>query len=115
MKIDFHSVITNYDGEPVLLRPEVPATLRLLAIEALMAPPPAADPHGRPNPLSVDDVLRRDVLARRIHAEPGLLDIKSEDVALIKRQIALHFAPIAVAQACRLLEGELDADAEPND
>lgn len=104
MKIDFGQAILDLDGNAVSGEGGGDFTLRTACIAALFA-----KPHGGPaaKPLSWEENLKRDELARRIHAAKEPLEIASEDVVMLKPLIAAAWMnPLVVAACCRMLEGK---------
>lgn len=108
MKVRMDQKLTNMDGTGLELNlgsREVPrivknATLSVVAIEALLAFVP-----------SEMQTLTGDEKAKRYEAAFGLRDkkevnLKIEDVALIKKLVGEMFGPLIVGQVYRMLEGE---------
>lgn len=97
---DFDAKITNIDGSPIVDEKgkEIELTVRTVAINALMAPYP--DEQN----LSAEEKLRRAELAQRIsRKETG--DLKSEDIAAIKKLVNKFYAsPLVVKQSFDALE-----------
>lgn len=107
MKIDFSQELKSYNGKPIIMDAETheAVTLGFVAMEALMHPPQSDDPRT-PARLSAADAIARNELARNIFNAEGPLDLKAEDVALIKKLIPQRFvAPVIAAPALEMMEG----------
>lgn len=101
MKVDFNQELKTYHNLPMRIDEKGTfATLKFVALEALMAPP---QPDSAK--LSAEEILRRNDLCRRIWASTGPIDIDIETVALIKKLIPVRFCnePILAAPALELL------------
>lgn len=101
MKVNIETVLKNFDGTELLYKEGVPASLRLIIIDALLVPPKP------PSVLSAMDSITRFEFARRVfNAKEGeLVEMSVEEIALLKMLIAAAFAaPLFVGQACMVLE-----------
>jgi len=102
MKIDFNRVLVDFSGNPLKEETSsgsVEIKLRSVVINALMTL--LEDDKN----MSGDDKVKRYDLALLVHnsgAEP--LDIKVEDVTLIKAQIGKFYGPLIVGQVWKILE-----------
>jgi len=67
---------------------------------------PEMTPEGRPVQIKGEDKLKRYLLAQKIHASNGMIEIQSEEIALIKDLIGKSYAPLIVGQAWEALEGK---------
>lgn len=105
MKIDFNQPITALDGTPAKADPssEELVTLGVVAINALLSP--LNDPRtNQPENLAATEKVRHAKLAQDIFSAIAPLDLKAEDVALLKERIGRGFAPLTVARAWDLLD-----------
>ena len=100
MKIDFSAILLNLQDEP-LLQPvskegekPLPATLAWVTSEALLRATEEKDGQKKYQLYS---------LAMRV-GNGGEVEVKAEDIALIKQKIGEQFAPLVVGRAFDLLE-----------
>ncbi len=118
MKVDFGQVLKDMDGDA--LKETIPnkfeengepalrdMTLGRLCSRALLQP-------GTDEKLQGDEHLRRFMLAERIHGDEVVDIEKAEDTVTIKTCLAQSFAPLAVGQAYRMLEGTNGAVDAPD-
>jgi hypothetical protein len=99
MRIDFSAILLNLNDSPLMQPPgpngsEVPATLAWVASEALLRATEEKDGQKK---------YKLYALALKVGAG-GEVELKSEDVALIKTKIGEQFAPLVVGRAFDLLE-----------
>lgn len=106
MKFNPEIIINNIDGKPVMRGiPEdgggtaVPWTIRTVCIEALMSD---ANPAKRTG-LARYEAYR---IARLVHDAAGTVDLKAEDVTLIKEAVGIAFPPVIVGPAFDILDGK---------
>lgn len=104
MKIDFSQPLLSLDGEP-LTAPAAGGepkawTLGTASATALLVN--AAPLDGK---VSVDEVLKRDALARRIHAG-GEHELTASEASQVQELLVRVFEPILSGQACRMLNGD---------
>lgn len=105
MRINFDLELKTLDGQPVVEPaptaddPQAvrPVTARSIAVNALLG-------EYRDDRSDGEEKLRRFSLARRINAG-GDVEIKAEEVSLVKRLVGLAYPPLAVGQVYELLEG----------
>jgi hypothetical protein len=98
MLINFESGLTDFDGKVMPNASGQPATLKGIAIDALMASYQGEDK------LSGEEKMNRFLLAEKIHK--GEFDLTVEEIAMLKTLIGKAFTPIVVGQAWRILEGK---------
>jgi hypothetical protein len=93
MQIDFTKILKQISGEP-LIHEDRPATLRDIALKALLEYPAK---HGEKAKLFL--------LARKI-AEADAVELKAEEIALLKQRIdgAPFFVPQGAGQAILMLD-----------
>jgi hypothetical protein len=120
MKINFDSVITGIDGEPIKTKDQRPGkdggretferdfVLRDVAVNALLAEP--QDRNAKP--LDGKEKVRRTRLADKIYGCHEPINISAEDVVLIKDQVNAIYPTLTTARAWAILEGE-DAPSAP--
>lgn len=96
--------IRDIQGFP-LLRTKGSFTLKL-ACERSLIDPPVDQKSGRPEHVSGDEKLKRWELAKRIHDCNGLIDLKAEDITLLKNLIDKKYpsSPLIYGQACEILD-----------
>ena len=99
MKIDFSKELIGYDGEPLKEGDKI-ITLAMVCCNALGNPAP--DEAQLPG----EEKARRFDLAVAVYASKGPLDLKVEQVALIKSLIGKLYGPMVVGPVWKLLEGE---------
>lgn len=94
MKIDFSTklALKGLEDSP---------DLGVVAARALAHVP--ADASGRQVPLSLDESIKRGRLSLKV-AEGGEIDLKSEDITLIKNALPHVWGPVVVALAVDLLD-----------
>lgn len=97
MQVDFSTVLVDFNNQP-LKNENADLTLRSVCIEALMAI--FKDEEN----LSGEDKLKRYDLGMIIHSANGAVDLRVEDVALLKKLVGKGYAPIIVGQVWNLLD-----------
>lgn len=97
MKINFDSPILDLKGQSINDEVGNPATLGTLAVGALMAQ------FSSEGELPAAEKVSRFVLAAAI-ANGGVIDLKVEDITLIKKLIGKAFGPLAVGRAYEILD-----------
>jgi hypothetical protein len=100
MKVDFSAILLNLKDEP-LMQPAAkegedapPATLAWIASEALLRATEEKDGQKK---------YKLYALAMKVGGG-GEVELKTEDIALIKQKIGEQFAPLVVGRAFDLLE-----------
>lgn len=93
------------EGFP-LLKLGAPLTLRKICIEVLVNPPLEIDPQTRrAKETEADEKLKMWNLAQAIHASDGLIDLKSNEIEMLKKLINKRYtSPLTVAQAFSTLD-----------
>jgi hypothetical protein len=97
MKVDFSQTLKNHKGQPLKDGAE-DATLATIAYTALSTLVAAEQNLAR------DERLRRGRLLQKIVAAEGAIDLKAEEVALIKQCIGGLYGPWVVVQTEDMLE-----------
>jgi len=92
--------LDTLDGEAVMDMKNEPATVRGVAIEALFAT------FKDEEMLSGEEKMKRYELATKIKTAPDPVDLKVEEVALLKKLIGKAYGALIVGQAWKVLEGE---------
>jgi len=92
--------LVTLDGEVILDQKNEPATVRGVAIEALFAT--FKDEEN----LSGEEKLKRWELASKIKINPDPVELKVEEIALLKKLIGKAYGALIVGQAWKVLEGE---------
>jgi hypothetical protein len=99
MKVKIKQVLKNLDGTPRFHEGNE-LTLRFVMIEALALPLTNVQ-------LSGLEKVRRATIATEIYKAENEIDLKIEDVAMIKDLIGIHFAPLIVKGAWEILDKEV--------
>jgi hypothetical protein len=99
MKVDFSQQIKGLDGVALKGEDGKELTLATVCTNAVLA-----NFQDEAN-LSGEEKVKRYDLALAIYSSTEPLDLKSEDVALIKKLVAKMFGALVVGQAFRMLEG----------
>lgn len=98
MKIDTRAQIYEFDGKPAKTKSGHQLTLgRIMAMAFNLSG------QGVPDDLKPAE---RGLLAMQCFRAEGELDLTTEEIAAVKKLIALMYPPITVAQAHALLEGK---------
>jgi hypothetical protein len=98
MKIDFSGVLKGLRGDPLKDQDGNDLTLRTIAANAILGP---ALPGEK---LTGQIQLLRFQLAHQIFSAIEPLDIKAENVVLIKNQISANYPTIIAGQAWEIIE-----------
>ena len=96
MKIDFSQEIISLSGKPFEKEKDVPATLGDMCVTALLSEDPK-------NPAQAKDKLERWELAKGINGK-GEVDLRVEDITLIKKLVGTAFAPALMGAIYDMLE-----------
>ena len=106
MKIDFTKPVLDLDDKPIEVEGKSGTvfTLKSACTQALMAQQP-----GAAAPLSIDESMAKYLLALKIHKSSAAIDLKAEEVVLLKRNIAGVYGPLIVGRACEMLENPTPA------
>lgn len=99
MKIKINQALKNLDGTPRFHEGNE-LTLGFVMIEALTLPLPHAQ-------LSGIEKVRRATIATEIFKAENEIELKIEDVAMIKDLIGAHFTPLVVKEAWEILDKEV--------
>lgn len=102
MKIEINQVLKNLDGSP-RFHDGNELTLKFVMIEALTLPLSHAQ-------LSGIEKVRRATIATEIFKAENEIDLKMEDVVMIKDLIGVHFIPLIVKEAWEILNKEANND-----
>jgi hypothetical protein len=96
MKINFGTVLTQLNGQPIENEAKQPFTLGQAVVNALLQPV-----QGQ----SAADKIRKGRIAERAYDEQEI-EVSPEDVTLIRQAIGELYAPLIVLKVFRLLGGE---------
>ena len=99
MKIDFSKELIGYDGEPLKEGGKI-LTLAMICCNALM------NQTEEDAKLPGEEKLRRFDLATVVYASKEPLDVKVEDISLLKTLVGKLYGPIVVGPVWKMLEGE---------
>jgi len=128
MKIDVNYRFRTLDGEPMKeqgsnltiekllfiktweefealrngLKKGKPFTLKAVATNVLLMT--ETDGTGRPKELKGEEKVERYVLAMKIYNSDGLVDLKVEEISLLKKLIGRAYGPLTVGQAWEVLD-----------
>lgn len=107
-------VVDEYDdGNPKrdsqgfpLMKLGKPFTLRMACLSVLTSPPIDTDDRtGKSKEIAVEEKLKMADLAQRIHKSNGLIDLKSEEITMLKGFINKRYrSPLTVKQAYDILD-----------
>jgi len=128
MKIDFNHQFMTLGGEVIPERPDEeivdkdgkktikkypPFTLRKICENVLLAPD--IDKNGEVKEMSGEEKGKRYDLAKRIYTGPGLVDLQSEEIALLKKLIGKIYPTLTSGQAWEILDphGAVEKKQEP--
>ncbi len=103
MLIDFEQTMKTLNGEEIKeseKKDSVPLTLKSVCINALLSEIDREKTSG-------EDKVERYELAKKIH-EGGTIELKTEQVVLIKERIGKFYLPLLVGGAFEMLEGQKD-------
>lgn len=103
MKIDFTQPILDLDNKPVMEEGKA-VTLKKLAINSLLAV--LIDERQQPEQLDGETKVKHSLLAQTIYSKPENVELKAEEVALLKSRIARMYSPWSVMRAWNLLEAK---------
>jgi len=105
MKVDFSMVLTDLLGKPVLWgrSSDDHATLKHISVNALTDTLPS-EVSGRAQ-VSGEEKFKKFKLASKISDADGPVDLKSEEISLLKKLIGELYAPVIVGRAWDMLEG----------
>lgn len=99
MKVNLNDTIKNLKGEPIKIRDtEENMTLKFLCMEALIGT------YESEKSLSGGKKAERWQFATRLQSTVGNIDLKSEEISLLKELIGMAYTPLAVGQAWQLLD-----------
>lgn len=96
MEINLNQVLKNLDDEEVKVNDEI-LTLRRTCVNALLT---QTEDDKR---LTGEDKFKLAELARAIHGSETI-DLKSEDIVLLKKRIGKIYLPLMILQAYEMLE-----------
>lgn len=117
MKIDFNYKFKTLDGEVIPERPDEkivdkdgkktikkhpPFTLKKVCENVLLAPD--TDETGEAKEMSGEEKAKRYGLAKRIYTGTGLVDLRVEEIALLKELIGKIYPTLTSGQAWEILD-----------
>jgi hypothetical protein len=102
MKIDFNQALEDFDGKPVVFAAQkegeaTPLLLKRVATEALLNAAPEMGDQARVK-------IAHFELARRVHTSTDSIDLRAEDIALIKDVVSKYWSTLVVGLAFELLD-----------
>ena len=100
MKINVAAVLKDLKGEEMMNPDKTPVLLKQIMVNSLTALGP--DDKN----VSGDEKYKRWKLAQKIEAADGEMDLKVEDITMIKKLIGQHYMTVAVGAAYDLIEQE---------
>lgn len=98
MLVNFDKELVDFEGKMIPNTSGQPATLRGIAVDALVATYQGEDK------LSGEEKVKRFILAEKLYK--GENEVSVEEIALLKNLIGKAFATIVVGQAWQILEGK---------
>jgi len=116
VSIDFQTALTELNGEPMMVSERMgdaavkPYLLRDVAISVLVNQ--LVDQMGKPEQLSAEEKVRHAVLAQAIYQAASPIELKIEDVALLKKRIGRGAPPIVVMRAWDILDPPAQGSTE---
>lgn len=99
MKLDFSLPVLDLTNKPIVQEGGNTLTMKDVAISALLTP------HEADRTMGGDEKARQFSMAVRLSAADGDLDLKAEEVAMLKRLIGRMYAPLVVDRAFEFLDG----------
>jgi len=109
MKIDFQQFILGLDGQPIKadLSGEESVTLKVVAINALLTP--LNDPRtNQPENPTAQEKVRHAKLAQDIFSATAPIDLRAEEIALLKERIGRAFSALTVLRAWEILDPPIE-------
>lgn len=103
MKRNLNQALTDLNGKAIEEKAgdvTRPLTLATVCVNALLMP------HEDERNLSGKDKVSRYELAKKINGAEGEIDVKAEDITLLKNLLAKAYTPLIVGQAYAVLEAE---------
>lgn len=97
MKIDFSKEILDLENNAVKSEAGEVVTLKSVSTTALLNPRAGVEPNA-------DAAVKKFSLAMTIHGAKGPVDLKAEEVVLLKASIGAIYAPLVVGRAFELLD-----------
>jgi hypothetical protein len=105
VKRDFKGNMRDLNGADILEQTtddkgnaaKKPISIKTVIVNALLMRKPGEE-------LSGEEQIRRYKLAKRINNATGPTDVDAAEITLIKRQVALHYTPMAVGFIDEILE-----------
>jgi len=97
MKIDFTKQLKDLDGKTIVEK-DGAITLKSICINSLMAN------YQDEKNLSGEEKFKRYELAMKISENGKDVDLKAEDISLIKQLVGKAFTPLVVGQTYKMLE-----------
>ena len=106
MKLKINQVLQEMDGSPIQVSGKPPMTLKDVITGSLLSI--ARNPQtGQPEYESEKDKFDKYELVRKIRDKKIEVDLKAEEVALIKKLIGKHqVSPLIVGEAFEMIEGK---------
>jgi len=99
---DFSRALKGLDGKPIKAQGK-DVTLGSVSADALLAPEQQANPREPAPKIPGTEKVKRYELAKKVY-KGGKVDVKAEDIALLKKVIAANYSALVVGQAWAMLE-----------
>ena len=106
MKLDLNQTIIDTDGRIVVMEEGIPFLLKDAIKRALVANYAYEMSSERSLGLSGEDKFKRWELATQVSKADESIEIKAEDIVLIKSLIGKFFGPVIVGPVWNMLEGK---------
>jgi hypothetical protein len=98
MKVDLTIPLRTFSGEPVLDDNNKEVTLAMIATQALLS-------ESREQQAEPSEKLECYLLAQKVHQAEGPVNLKSEEVSLIKKKAGASMTTMAFGALVTTLEG----------
>ena len=98
MKLDLNAAITNLEGVPMTDEKNVVATVRASLCNALLAV------YADEERVSGEEKLKRWKFAQKLYTAKDTVEIKAEEIVLLKTLVAKAYTPMVSGQLWELLD-----------
>lgn len=103
MKVNVDKVLLDLEGKEILRSDNSPMKIKELVIQSLTIL------NKDDEKMTGDERYKLFDIAQRITKDASSVDLKSEEIALIKQRIGVMFQPLVVGRVYDVLEGKEDA------
>lgn len=103
MLVDFSQPILEINGDPIIMpNASSPLDLRTVSIMALLEDIPLRP--GQPETVTAQQKFENALLASRLHDASEPIELKAEQIALLKDRIGRRFPALVVMRAWKILD-----------